>query len=100
MSKKEKHIGEFIEQKVSELGMSKTEFARLINCSRSNIYYIFQCKSINFDKLQKISDVLNFDFSAKNIPHKNKKYLVLYEISDKELSKYQSDSRTKYIYPV
>ena len=59
------YIGPIIKQKVIESGMTITEFADRINCERSSVYYIFKQKSIDTERLLKISEVLNFDFLAE-----------------------------------
>ncbi|GHU66682.1 hypothetical protein FACS189413_00100 [Bacteroidia bacterium] len=50
------HIGQAIKEKVAERGLKIADFARLIHCSRSNVYYIFKCKSMNCELLRLISD--------------------------------------------
>ena len=42
--------------------MTITEFANRIHIERTTVYHIFKQKSIDFDRLKKISDVLNYDF--------------------------------------
>lgn len=42
--------------------MSYSEFARRINRSRTAIYSLFNCKSIDTELLLRISDVLDYDF--------------------------------------
>ena len=56
------HYGNEVKAKVEEYGMSIAEFARRIGCSRNNVYNIFNRDFINMQLLQKISDVLDFDF--------------------------------------
>ncbi len=55
-------IGKIIEQKVKECKLSISEFAILINRSRTTIYDIFHRKSIDIDLLLTISEVLDYDF--------------------------------------
>ncbi|MDR2660761.1 MAG: helix-turn-helix domain-containing protein [Lactobacillaceae bacterium] len=59
------HIGKLIRQKVEQRSLSITEFAKLINRSRSDVYYIYDCESIDIALLLQISDVLDFDFIEK-----------------------------------
>ena len=75
---KNKYIGAIIREKVDELGISYTEFARRINCARTSLYNIFNSKSIDVERLIQISQVLQFDFihevylkdsSIENIPY-------------------------------
>ncbi|MDR2126257.1 MAG: hypothetical protein LBP63_05455 [Prevotellaceae bacterium] len=56
------HIGNIIQQKVKQRSLSVAEFARLINRSRSDVYYIYGCESIDTALLLQISDVLGFNF--------------------------------------
>ena len=56
------YIGALIKQKVDESYMSYAEFARQIHCGRTNVYRIFECKSIDIERLLLISDVLHYDF--------------------------------------
>lgn len=43
-------------------GLSVVEFGRRINCTRENVYNIFDRKSIDTEMLEKIGSVLNYDF--------------------------------------
>lgn len=56
------YIGKLIQEKVDENHMSYAEFARLIHCGRTNVYRIFECKSIDIERLLLISEVLHYDF--------------------------------------
>lgn len=56
------HIGELIKKRVQELGMNNTEFSRLINCHRTNINNIYKQESIDVMRLQKICEVLHYNF--------------------------------------
>ena len=56
------HIGSMIKQKFIEKSMTIKEFSGKINCDRTTVYDIFKRKSIDTEKLIKISQVLNFDF--------------------------------------
>lgn len=58
------HIGKEIERVYQQSGMKLSEFANRINTSSRNIYSIFSRKEIKTDQLQKISEVLKFDFFA------------------------------------
>ncbi|MBP3739595.1 MAG: helix-turn-helix transcriptional regulator [Bacteroidales bacterium] len=61
-ARKNVHIGSEIARVVHEKGMSITEFASLICCHRKNVYDIFTRKSIDIDRLIRISEVLDYDF--------------------------------------
>jgi len=62
MKKEEIHIGKIIKEKLTENSMTITEFAKEIHCDRTSVYHIFKQKSIDIEKLIKISEVLNYDF--------------------------------------
>jgi transcriptional regulator with XRE-family HTH domain len=66
------HIGSLIKQKVRERGLSNTEFAKAIHCSRTNVISIFKRESINVKQLKLISDVLGYDFFEIYSEKKNK----------------------------
>lgn len=59
---KDIYIGALIRKKVDESGMAYAEFAHRINTSRTNIYRIFESKSIDIERLIRISAVLDYDF--------------------------------------
>ncbi len=56
------HIGREIENVYQKSGMKLSEFAKRINTSARNVYSIFERKEIKTDQLQKICEVLDFDF--------------------------------------
>ncbi|MCQ2076090.1 MAG: helix-turn-helix transcriptional regulator [Bacteroidaceae bacterium] len=56
------HIGEIIQQKVKEKGMTVAGFAKILNCSRANVYKIYAKYSIDTSVLKHISKILEFDF--------------------------------------
>jgi transcriptional regulator with XRE-family HTH domain len=56
------HIGSIIKQKLDESSMSIKNFADIINCDRTTVYDIFKRKSIDVERLIKISQALHFDF--------------------------------------
>ncbi|MBR4584338.1 MAG: helix-turn-helix transcriptional regulator [Bacteroidales bacterium] len=62
MAKYDMHIGHLIKSVFDESGMSVSEFARLIDCERTNVYSIFERASINIDLLVKISQTLQYNF--------------------------------------
>jgi transcriptional regulator with XRE-family HTH domain len=59
---KDIHIGSIIKQKFTESSMTIKEFSNKINCDRTTVYDIFKRKSIDVEKLIKISQVLNYNF--------------------------------------
>lgn len=58
------NIGEEIREIVRQRGKSITWLAKQINCSRVNIYKIFERSSIDTNTLLRISDALDYDFFA------------------------------------
>jgi transcriptional regulator with XRE-family HTH domain len=82
------HIGNIIKQKLAESSMTVKEFADKINCDRTTVYDIFKRKSIDVERLVKISQVLNFDFineiylkqPAKILPHTGETIFIAIEI--------------------
>lgn len=56
------HIGQLIFQKMKERHISVVDLAKEMNCSRANIYKIFEKESIDTQLLYRFSIILNFDF--------------------------------------
>lgn len=56
------NIGLSIEQKLNELGMSKSEFGRKIGVPQQNVNRILDKTSIDTDKLATISEALSYNF--------------------------------------
>ena len=56
------HIGRLIDARIKELGLSYAEFARRLNVERTTVYNIVRSKSIDIERLIKISDILDYDF--------------------------------------
>ena len=59
---KDVHIGKKIQGVLKERRYQKTEFADMINISRTVVYDIFKRETIDTGLLKKISEVLNHDF--------------------------------------
>lgn len=68
MRYKKVNIGLLIEQKINELNMSKSKFAREIGVLNQNINRLFEKSSIDTDKLIAISEALDYDFFANFRP--------------------------------
>lgn len=67
---KDIYIGPLIKQKLDESGIPYAVFARQIHCARTNLYRIFNSKSIDIERLLLISDILRYDFIHEvYIPH-------------------------------
>lgn len=55
-------IGRIIKHILKEKGCTVVWFAERLKCSRTNVYKIFEKRSINTDELMRISLILNYDF--------------------------------------
>ena len=58
------HIGHLIKSVFDASGITVSEFARRIHCERTNVYKIFNRRSIDVELLVKISEILNHNFLA------------------------------------
>lgn len=89
MKRKNVHIGEIIKMKVEEKGLTISDFAELICCSRSNVYNLFKSSSIDLHKLLKISEVLEYDFYNEviNVSSQNNQiqYNIKIEVTNKNV---------------
>lgn len=56
------HIGKAILEQLHQQGRTVTWLARQIPCDRSNLYKIFEKRSVDPDLLFRISSCLNYDF--------------------------------------
>lgn len=56
------HIGKIVKNVFDASGMSVSELARRLHCERTNIYGIFQRRSIDVEMLAKLSMILNHNF--------------------------------------
>lgn len=59
---KDFHIGKMIQDELSRQGRTVVWLAKAIYCEKSNVYKLFKRKSIDFEQLLKISEVLNHNF--------------------------------------
>jgi DNA-binding XRE family transcriptional regulator len=73
------HIGKKIKEVLIQSRIGKTEFARMINVSRTVVYDIFKRETIDTAQLQIISKALNHDFFS----YYNNEPLVLKEPKEK-----------------
>ena len=56
------HVGKKIEEVLRERHIPVIEFARRINTNRNNVYSIFRRESIDTKLLQKVGEVLQYNF--------------------------------------
>ncbi|MDM8155338.1 XRE family transcriptional regulator [Bacteroides gallinaceum] len=71
------HIGQLIKQKMEEEGKTVSWLARNLSYCRTNVYKIYDKKSIDTDLLMRISALLEYNFFLdytnefdKNVPNK------------------------------
>lgn len=71
------HVGTLIRQKVKGQKKTSVWLAQSLSCSRTNVYKLYDKKSIDIDLLFRISKVLDFDFFSlysqeiqNSLPHK------------------------------
>lgn len=69
MNHKDIHIGSYIRSKLDDSKMSYNEFARRLCCQRHSLYYLFNQKTIDVEKLVKISTILDYDFLSLYSEH-------------------------------
>ena len=93
------HIGKAIKQKVRERGLRVADFANAIHCNRTNVYDIFNRKSIDVEQLILISKVLEYDFISEIYFNRisPKKYLVLLEVNEQQLQAFAVNPSFKII---
>lgn len=77
------HIGKLIRQRLDQSGMAYGEFASRLCCQRHSLYYLFAQKSIDVEKLARISRILGYDF------------LRLYSPEDADLSQKRKGNEEK-----
>ena len=62
MAKSEVHIGAIVKEVFDNSGLTVTELARKLHYERSNIYAIFNRKTIDVELLASLSVILNHNF--------------------------------------
>lgn len=56
------HMGQLIQEKLKEAGMTKAEFGRRINTSRQNVNTLLRKEYVPVDTLLKVCRVLQYNF--------------------------------------
>lgn len=56
------HIGNKIKEKVEEMNLTKKDFAEMISRSGTGVHELFRREYIRTDELERISEILNFNF--------------------------------------
>lgn len=62
MAQDELHIGRLIKEVFDASGMSISTFADKLNKERTDVYSIFKRRTMDFELLQRVSEVLNHNF--------------------------------------
>ncbi len=62
------HIGERIAERLREMKMTKTEFAKRFGIQPQHVNKLLSHKSIDTDKLMRISEILGFNFFTLYCP--------------------------------
>lgn len=92
------HVGHIIEDVFWKSGMTITQFAKLIACSRSNVYSIFERSDISLELLIKISVALKHNFLEDvSNAYGFKPSMSLLQINIQLDSNHQDSSLTKLI---
>ena len=98
MNKLEKNVmhpdmGQMIKKAVKEQKMSVSDFAKAINCSRTNVYSIFGRKTITIDRLEQIIKVLKLNISDFIVMDRRKpnKSVAVIEIERDKLERLLSE---------
>lgn len=56
------HIGRLVKTVFERSGMTVSDFARQLNCERTNVYTIFKRRTIDVELLVNISKILEYNF--------------------------------------
>ena len=83
MQDKEIHIGQLVKSVFDNSHLSVSELARQLHCDRSNVYSIFQRRSIDVELLAKLSKILDYNFLEEA--------MLLYKLPTASASKLQLD---------
>jgi hypothetical protein len=100
----QKKIGEIIREHFVASKLEATEFARLINRERSNVYNIFKRDSIDTNLLKKIGQILKYDFFQDLLEPETKRMLMMkkgvtkkvlieFELTDEEIKFLNIDNK-------
>ncbi|MBQ2852843.1 MAG: helix-turn-helix transcriptional regulator [Bacteroidales bacterium] len=75
------HIGRLIKTVFERSGMTVSEFARQLNCERTNIYTIFKRRTIDVELLINISKILNYNFFEDILKETNLNIKMTHDIN-------------------
>ena len=84
------HLGEYIKNKVKERGLTVSEFARRIHCTRRNIYQIYKKNSLDSNLINRISQALDIDLLSNFNKTSSKNFVN--DISTESIDKYYEKS--------
>ena len=65
------HIGKLIAERLAMRGMTYADFARKLYIDRTTVYSIIRSKSIDIERLIKISNILEYDFISEVYQNKH-----------------------------
>ena len=71
------HIGRLIDYTLGKRGITYAQFARLLHCDRTTIYHLVRSKSIDTDRLLRISQILDHDFLQYYYPESESHQLTV-----------------------
>jgi len=84
------HLGAYIKNKVKERGLTVSEFARRIHCTRRNIYQIYKKNSLDSNLINRISQALDIDLLSNFNKTSSKNFVN--DISTESIDKYYEKS--------
>ncbi len=87
------HIGQLIDTRIKACGLSYAEFARRLHVERTTVYNIIRSKSIDIDRLIRISDILDYDFLRVVYLKESPKHQVHIDISSALLNEFVEDGQ-------
>ncbi|GHT18532.1 hypothetical protein FACS189429_5180 [Bacteroidia bacterium] len=91
--KKNIHIGSIIYQKVKERKVRISELSEKLHCCNRNVYDIFKRDKIDVERLDILSELLDYDFNKIYYPDRQQeqKFLALIKVSEEKLKELSTD---------
>lgn len=86
------HIGQKIKEVVEKKGMAKTELARRMNMTSSNVHKIFTRKTIDTGLLTKLSEILEHDFFSYYPKHLLENESSIKQLNDPDENKLYNET--------
>jgi transcriptional regulator with XRE-family HTH domain len=93
------NMGQMIKKVLKERGISISDFAKAIHCSRTNVYGIFKRQSIDIERLKQIANVLELDVADFIVlkRRESNKRVVIVEINEEDLEQLLNEYDLTYI---